>query len=941
MKKLFVFIYISCLLGVTGNAQQLRGYIFDEQTGEPLTGATISYTDKEGPKGTVADAMGAYELPIPVGGSNVFVRYIGYEDINLPVIAKAGEVILKDIYMKPAVNLLQNVVVSAGRYEQRLSELTVSMDILNTEDIRRQSPTDLTGVLNTLPGVDVNDKQPSIRGGSGWTYGVGARSLIMVDGMVVLNPGNGEINWNTIPMENVKQVEIIKGASSVLYGSSALNGLINIRTERPGLQPMTNARLYVGIYGDPKEESYQWYDKSFWKEGKYPVKPLLRSSVFSGVRNPMYEGIDLSHQRRISDFDVSFGASILADEGYREQGYNKRFNLNGNVTYHHPGKDVVNYGVNYNFLSNAYGDNFIWRSPTEAYRPSPFNNMGREENTFSLEPFFNYTNPDNNTSHKVKGRFYYRGVNTVSPTRQANLLEIMGNMGTDASVVADIVGGDYSSLLPLLPGLASGDLNDIVNGVFGVLGNVFPNATTSDYSDLIAWFMRNGLPSGLISSITDGQLPSDLVPWLSDVVNEEAGSSKVDKDYNYYLDYQFNKKFENSQLTAGTTYEHTRNSSAMTGGHDSDNIALFFQYDHRFFDRLNVSVGVRGEYYRVDSMYREAETKIFGTKVPFKPIFRGGLNYELAEYSFIRASFGQGYRYPSLVEKYARRDVGGVGIYPNSSLNAEKGFNAELGFKQGYKIGNFMGLFDIAGFYTQYTDMIEFRFGIFDNTTMEYINSTSQMFNMLLTGNTPGIGAQFYNVDKARIYGVDVNTNGAWVINPSTRVRYNLGYVFIEPEDANYKKKNAEEDQYTDPLQMKEKSNTSKYLKYRQKHTAKGSFDLEWNRLSIGTNMTWKSRTLAVDYIMVDEREKPDGQYQVMDYVRDILFGNIDGENMESYWARKNKAYFVMDLRGGVAVTDNIRLQCMIYNLLNKEYSTRPMAVGAPRTFMVQLNLKF
>ena len=49
----------------------------------------------------------------------------------------------------------------------------------------------------------------------------------------------GEINWNTIPLENVEQVEVIKGASSVLYGSSALNGIINIRTARPGLTPKT------------------------------------------------------------------------------------------------------------------------------------------------------------------------------------------------------------------------------------------------------------------------------------------------------------------------------------------------------------------------------------------------------------------------------------------------------------------------------------------------------------------------------------------------------------------------------------------------------------------------------------------------------------------------------------------------------------------------------
>ena len=74
---------------------------------------------------------------------------------------------------------------------------------------------------------------------------------------------------------------------------------------------------------------------------------------------------------------------------------------------------------------------------------------------------------------------------------------------------------------------------------------------------------------------------------------------------------------------------------------------------------------MRAEYYRVDGYLREADTKLFGTKIPVKPIFRAGLNYQLADYSFIRASFGQGYRYPSLTEKYARKAIGGVGVCPH------------------------------------------------------------------------------------------------------------------------------------------------------------------------------------------------------------------------------------------------------------------------------------
>ena len=189
---------------------------------------------------------------------------------------------------------------------------------------------------------------------------------------------------------------------------------------------------------------------------------------------------------------------------------------------------------------------------------------------------------------------------------------------------------------------------------------------------------------------------------------------------------------------------------------------------------------------------------------PFRPVFRAGLNYQLADYSFIRASAGQGYRNPSINEKYLRKDIGGVGIYPNLDIKPEKGYNAELGFKQGYKIGNFQGFVDVAGFYTEYRDMVEFQFGLFNNADYSMINSISDAIQMVTDGKGFGIGAQFHNVSKAQIYGMEISTNGVYDFNKNTKLFYNLGYVYTEPRDADYKERNEIEDLYTDALQMKE-----------------------------------------------------------------------------------------------------------------------------------------
>ena len=949
MKKLYILTLFICLAGFgTSFAQTLKGHIYDANTNEPLVGAAVTYK-LHGNQGTVSDINGAYEIKLPEGGVDLVFSYIGYEDVLMPIVIGRREVITKDVYMKESTKLLEEVVVSAGRFEQKLSNVTVSMDLVKAGDIARQAPTDITSTLRTLPGVDIVDKQPSMRGGSGWTYGVGARSQILVDGMSTLNPKTGEINWNTVPLENIEQIEVIKGASSVLYGSSALNGIINIRTARPGLTPKTRFSAYIGIYGDAENDEYQWSDKSFWKDGKYSVKPILRGNLLSGIRNPIYEGFDLSHSRRIGNFDVSGSINLFTDEGYRQQGYNKRFRMSGNLTYHQPdmGMKILNYGLNVDFLSNQYGDFFIWRSPTEVYKPSPFTNMGREENNFHIDPFINYVNPENGTSHKIKGRFYHSADNIIKPSQGNSITDILGNMGTNAQTIQNIAGGDYSSLYPALVGIGSGlinnNLEDAMNGVFTSLGNIFPNATTADYCDLISWVMDNGLPSDLMNGIQNGQVPSDLIPWLSNVMNPTRNNAKTktDRNYNYYLDYQFNKKWDGgAQITTGMTYEHVRyNSSIMDQVYKSDNVAAFFQYDQRFWDRLSVSAGVRAEYYRVNNHHREAETKIFGAKVPFRPVFRAGLNYQLADYSFIRASAGQGYRNPSINEKYLRKDIGGVGIYPNLDIKPEKGYNAELGFKQGYKIGNFQGFVDVAGFYTEYRDMVEFQFGLFNNADYSMINSISDAIQMVTDGKGFGIGAQFHNVSKAQIYGMEISTNGVYDFNKNTKLFYNLGYVYTEPRDADYKERNEIEDLYTDALQMKEKSNTGKYLKYRPKHSFKATVDFQWKRINLGANFAWKSKILAVDYLMMDEREKQ--QQDLMDYVRTILFGKSRGETLATYWKKHNTDYATVDLRFGVKATKEVAFQFMVNNLLNKEYSYRPMAVAAPRTFVVKMDITF
>ena len=976
MKKTIAVSLLALSMASSALAEKVEGFVYDKDNNEPMIGVTVSCKVNGQVKGTVTDIDGKYSLDIPEGSTSLNFSFMGYEAQNVPIIVERQKGFKGNVYMAQVSTDLDAVVVSAGRYEQKLSDLTVSMNVLKAADITKNSPSDIKATLNNTSGVDVTDKQPSIRGGSGWTYGVGSRCLIMVDGMSILSPAGGEINWNAVPMENIAQVEVMKGASSVLYGSSALNGLINVRTSRPSIDPTTRINMYMSIYNSPKNEDYVWYDKRFWKEGAYHVEPFLRKTLFSGIRNPMSDGIDISHERRIGNVDVTAAVNLFTDEGYKKGGYNKRVRAAAGVTYYSPKIKGMNFGFNTNFLSTEAADAFLWRSDKAPYEQSPLANMARQTNEFYFDPQFTYHDYDRGMMHKLRGRFYTSASNINSEATDKNISEILDNMGTNYEALAKDVqqivtqvqakNPNFAGLVDQSDFSAIQDMYDILSVVYpdvkinkitglvakmmlgtakpqniadGVeaikqIGNkYFPNASSADYVDLIAWAMAKGtLPTSL-----NAVIPIALNEVLNNGKQEQERLKDPDRVDDYYLDYQFSKEFgSQNTLTVGATYEHVYSLAETSGTHHSDNAALYVQYDDKFFDKLNLSVGGRFEYYRVDDAKRESETDIFGVKIPVKPVFRGGLNYQVAKGTFIRGSFGQGYRYPSITEKFVRKDIGGIGAYPNMDLKAESGYNVELGIKQGYKVGNVKGFVDMAAFYTEYKDMIEFRIGLFNNnnTPYTYIDNLSQVLTILQNGDMLGIGAQFYNVNNARIYGAEVNLSGIWDITSKTNLMFNVGYVYTEPIDVNYKDINELEASYTDPLQMKQKSNTSKYLKYRQKHTLKGSLDLTYDRYSIGTSMTWKSKTLAVDYFLVDEREKENPD--VMDYVRSMLFGDLQG-----YWERNNTGYFVQDIRASVQITKGVKVMGIISNLWNKEYSTRPMDISQPRTYTLQLETKF
>jgi len=921
MKQFLQILFFSVMSALPVFAQsymtEVTGVVTDFQTREPLIGVTV-YDANDPSHGTVTDFDGNYTISVDTRKPTMLTfSYVGYDSENRSVNSTTKVI---NVPLLTHNEILDDVVVTAGRFEQRQTDVTVSMEVLKPQALRSQAPTDLSSTLQTLPGVEIIDKQPSIRGGGGWTYSVGSRCQVLMDGMTILNPKTGEINWNNIPLENVAQVEVIKGASSVLYGSSALNGVINVRTQRPGLEPETKVSGYVGIYDNYKDYAY------------------------TGARLPLYYGAEASHSRRVGNFDVSMAISGFKDEGYRKQSFNDRVRLGGNLTYHHPvdeGK-YMTVGANMNYVANQFGDFFIWRSPKDPIHPSPLTNMGRKEHNFNIDPFFNYDDTERGISHKLRTRFYLTSDNLTTPSE----LKSAADLGKWAvqSFDLDKVKGYYDQI--------QGYMND---------GEPLTGALLLTFQDVILPIMDEDWMGAInegINLVQNGLGYTGTIAELQDAAAygmsllADNTPTRPELTYNGYIDYQFAKQWDNGvRLTTGINWNHITNTANVTGTHHTDNLAAYLQYDHRIADKLSLSAGMRLEYYRMDNQYKEANIQLGSWLCPVRPVFRAGLNWEIYKAGFLRASFGQGYRNPSVTEKFARKDIGGVGVYPNHDIKPESGFNAEIGYKQLYKFGPITGTLDVAAFYTEYRDMIEYQFGLFRNSDFSMVNSMTdvldeaeKMINDFKETKSfknagIGIGAQFVNVSHARIYGAEVSTAGKVDIQKDMGLRYSIGYTFTEPEDLDNASRIEKEKTYTDPLQMKNKSNDTKYLKYRNRHSFKTTIDYNYKWLSLGVNMMYRSKMLAVDYLMVDEREK--AQEDLMDYARKFIFGYEDGVSLHDYWMAHNTGVFTMDLRASVRFKEHVEFQFLVNNLLNTEYSFRPMALAPPRSFVCRVNLTF
>lgn len=801
MQKRIHLVLMFLLAGLaTSWAQNVTGVVRDA-SGNALPGAFVSASNAAQEVIGVTNSMidGRYTLNLEQwSGTRVVLRcsYIGMENREEALgTLTAGKSYSIDWTLEEAAELIGQVVVSAGRFEQSANEVTVSIDVIPPRIIESRGTTTLETALEMNPGVTFVNGEPQIRSGSGFSYGAGSRVMIMVDDLPVLSGDAGRPTWGFLPVENIEQIEIIKGASSVLFGSAALSGVINVRTRFPDARPLTRVSVQHGMYSNPRSTAAK-----YWK----------------GIAQQ--SNIRFLHSQQIGSWDVVIGGNFLGDDGFlapediaandassfRFQpwkvdrfGGEYRARLNANLRKRESNVSGLTYGLNTNWQLGESLNTLIWQSaPDSIY--GAFDGAATRSNQLigTVDPYVQYLSPSG-IRHNLRTRWQY--LNNDNDNDQSNGSHVF------YSEYQVFINGDRWNI----PGL----------------------------------------------KITTG------------LVNLTALSR--------------------AELYSG---------GSSDGNNTATNQSAYLQVNQAIGERLNLSGGGRYEHFTVN-----------GTGAG-KPVFRLGGNYQLAEATFLRSSYGQGFRFPTIAERYIRTGLGALQIYPNEELRPEYSWSAEIGLKQGFKIGAFAGFLDMAVFRQDFSDFIEFTFGPWGPDEGEAPGEN----------NAYGLGFMSVNTGESRVTGGEISITGRLQLDRA-RVDVLTGYTYTNPvsttPDLNYNPDSTSN--YNATYYSTSHDTTGLILKYRSPHVFRFDAQVSGAKWFGGLSARYQTNLANFDQAFIEFEENP--------AISGINWGAQD-------WLEQNPSLpWIIDVRIGREWSNGHKLTLLLNNAFNAEYAIRPMAMEAPR----------
>lgn len=356
-QKIALFFVVLICLGSRSLAVErgkIVGVVTEANSGNKLPGVNVQI------EGTVlgasTDIHGNFIIRnVPIGRYVVRATMIGHRAARITDVAVLPHQETRIEFQLEEIPInFDPLVVTANKAQKELDLTANSISVVSAPEIRTRNALRVDQVLEAVPGVNFIREQVNIRGSTGFTIGAANRTLLLLDGVPVMASDTGEFNWDLLPVLDIEQIEVVKGAGSALWGTAALGGVINIISKAPTEQGKTLVRILAGEYDEPRYEEWRW------------------------TKAPQgYGRVDISHSRKIGPLGFRFSLGRHVSTGYTEMDDFKRFNATGKLVYHF--KDGSSWTLYTAYNYNAGGIFVGWDDPQKPFQVRPANRNSRGE----------------------------------------------------------------------------------------------------------------------------------------------------------------------------------------------------------------------------------------------------------------------------------------------------------------------------------------------------------------------------------------------------------------------------------------------------------------------------------------------------------------------------------------------------------------------------------
>ena len=252
LRPLTLLLLFGLILPAALHAQSLRFVLRDSTSRRPLIGASVGVPGT-GVGGTT-DAQGAVQLtPAPTAGTRLRVAALGYRPRTVAAPAAGGAP--ATLLLAPSTAEIDEVIVTATRTNSRIEDQPERIEVLGQEEMQEESsikPGNIASLLSDIAGTQIQPTSPTTGNADLRIQGLqGQYSQILRDGLPLYGGFAGSFGILSVPPLDLRQVELLKGSNSTLFGGGAIAGLVNLVSKTPTLgTPQFTATLNQTTLGE-------------------------------------------------------------------------------------------------------------------------------------------------------------------------------------------------------------------------------------------------------------------------------------------------------------------------------------------------------------------------------------------------------------------------------------------------------------------------------------------------------------------------------------------------------------------------------------------------------------------------------------------------------------------------------------------------------------------